>query len=102
MGRIEALVAVQGLLRSSWRSQVGQSNLQPLVPRHLHVAAHLLCLPPLLAQRLCGDATIWRQDVLPGMAWTWTIWELGAGRDRKRSGEDGGNVGYHFSCNLSQ
>lgn len=39
--------------------------------RHLHAAAHLLRLPSLLAQRLRGDATIWRQDVLPGEAWTW-------------------------------
>lgn len=78
----------------------------PLFPlaRHLHAAAHLLCLPPLLAQRLRGDATIWRQDVLPGAAWTWATWELEAGRDWEGPGEDGGYIVCHLSCavNLPQ
>lgn len=76
------------------------SPLSPLA-RHLHAAAHLLCLPPLLAQCLRGDATIWRQDVLPGVAWTWATWELEAGRDREASGEDGGYVGCPLSCAIN-
>lgn len=54
---------------------MGQPDLLPLSPltRHLHAAAHLLCLPPLLAQRLRRDATVWRQNVLSGGAWTWPL-----------------------------
>lgn len=62
---------------SRWAS-LTRSPLSPLT-RHLHAAAHLLCIPSLLAQRLRGDATIWGQDVLPGEAWTWATWGLEAG-----------------------
>ncbi|XP_042102617.1 sterol O-acyltransferase 2 isoform X5 [Ovis aries] len=51
--------------------------------RHFYAAAHLLCLPSLLAQRLRRDATIWRQNVLSGGAWTWATWELDARRARE-------------------
>ena len=69
--------------------------MSPLT-RHFHAAAHLLCLPSLLAQRLRRDATIWRQNVLSGGAWTWATWELDAGRAREGCGEDGGYVGCHL------
>lgn len=57
-----------------------------LLARHLHAAAHLLCLPALLAQRLCRNATIWRQNVLQGRARPWARWDMndgGLGRDQR-------------------
>lgn len=75
---------------SRW-TDVTCSLLSPLA-RHLHAAAHLLCLPSLLAQRLRGDATVWRQDVLPGVAWTWAIWELEAGSSGEGSEEGSGSL----------
>ena len=71
--------------RGSWGTRGTSLTCSPLssLPRHFYAAAHLLCLPSLLAQRLRGDATIWRQNVLSGGAWTWATWELDAGRARE-------------------
>ena len=72
----------------SWGTRETSLTCSPLssLPRHFYAAAHLLCLPSLLAQRLRGDATIWRQNVLSGGAWTGATWELDAGRAREGRG----------------
>lgn len=92
----ECLLSAWALMAGQRLWRAGGCGAAPLVlpARHLHAAPHLLRLPALLAQRLRRDATIWRQDVLPGAAWT--HWEQWLGSLTKSPGKRVAGVGVTF------